>query len=80
MTAFLISLVFSAMVTSNHNYYITEATATEHTNYTTIYTDITGNMWEDNNNYNIGANVYLIMDGMNTNSIYDDCIVAIMER
>lgn len=62
--------------------YVMEATATDYDGVEdfTFYTDVFGEMWTDTNNYEVGSTVYLIMDNMGTETIYDDCIITIVER
>lgn len=62
--------------------YTLEATATDYDGVEdfTFYTDWTGNVWTDTDNYKVGQSVVLIMDDMGTETIYDDCILAIVER
>lgn len=69
-------------VTPTGNVYKLEATATDYDGVEnfTFYTDVFGEVWTDTDNYEVGQSVYLIMDDMNTESIYDDEILAIVER
>lgn len=85
MKALVISILFSALTICGNdtcNLYAIEAVSAEYDASTncTIYIDVNGEGWTDNNNYAIGQGVYLIMDSKGTDTILDDSIVTIMER